>query len=190
VDTPFKITPQLSRPQTCRLKDLRSPMGIAKYWFRPSDNSLSIMLLRGNILYQKSYSQLSTERSKTGPHDQNVSSYFDLRRQNQTPRHRTQPAELLTRYSQAVRRIEVARSVLRRVATSRTGNYSSGSDGDHNYMVALSANGVPMKKDYSDVAPSESLRRRPDRPGRFLQSVLWHRSFKRRISLTVGSPIA
>jgi hypothetical protein len=120
----FKITPQLSRPQTRRLKDLRSPMGIAKYWFRPSDSSLSIILLRRDILHQRSYSQLSTERSKTDPHNQNVSSYFDLRRRNETRKHRMQLAELLTRYSQAVRRTE-SRSVCFETA-SLTGNYSLG----------------------------------------------------------------
>jgi hypothetical protein len=57
----------------------------------------------------------------------------------------TQLAELLTRYSQAVRRIEVARSVSTRAIASGAGNYSSGSDGDHIYMVALSVKSLLRK---------------------------------------------
>jgi hypothetical protein len=104
------------------------------------------MLFRRITLHQKSYSQSGTGRSKTDPHNQNVSGYFDLRRRNETPKHRTQLAELLTRYSQAVRRIEVARSVLRRVTTLRTGNYSSGATAITFIVVALSANIVIREK--------------------------------------------
>jgi hypothetical protein len=42
------------------------------------------------------------------PRNQNVSGYFDLRGWNENRNTGTQLAELMTRYSQAVRRIEVA----------------------------------------------------------------------------------
>jgi len=91
------------------------------------------MLLRRIILYQKSYSQLSTRRSINSLATRMFRVILAFGGGIQTARHWDAPPEIFTRYSQTVRRLELVTALLRRVTRVAAGNYCFGSDGDHIY---------------------------------------------------------